>query len=166
MNKRGIPYPAILLMILALGGVQALNAQDAPDNGGRDEPVSLTGSATRVADILSICDNVFVGQITEVGIPSGGAEQGWTVYSGVGVDVAENLRGTVESQIKVCLQTLTSAGIRESAPKYDASYIFFVYKTRDGSADPYTVIKLVPATDGTIAMVKGVLSKESLAQAP
>ena len=160
MNKIGLLYLSLFYMIFYLDcGAQALNAQDVANGANRDESIKLTGSATKAEDILSISSEVFVGGITDPGIPSYGAGVGWTVYSGVGVNVAENLRGTVDPQTKIGLRTLACPGIQDLAPKGGSSYIFFVYKSTDDSQDPYTAIKLLPATADNVAMVKGLLSK-------
>ena len=160
MNKTGLLYLSLFYMIFCLGcGAQALNAQDVADGANRDASIKLTGSATKAEDILSLSSEVFIGGIIDPGIPSYGAGVGWTVYSGVGVNVAENLRGTVDQQIKVGLRTFSCPGVQELAPKGGDSYIFFVYKSTDDLQDPYTVIKLLPATTDNIAMVKGLLSK-------
>ena len=158
MNTRGIPHLVIFMAMIGLVcGSPALKAQDTPVSSDQ----KLTGSVVKVEDIISTCDAVFLGEITDIGVPSDPADDGWTVTSGIGVSVSENLRGSVESQIKVTLRTLSSSSTQESTPKFEGSYIFFVNKTADASEDPYMVVKLLPATDTNIAMVKQLIEKPS-----
>jgi len=141
--------------------VQTSKAQDVSDSVDQNTPVKLTGSVVKTGDIIATCDDVFIGEITDIGIPSDPSEDGWTLSTGVGVEVSENLRGSVESQISVSLRTLSNPNVQESPPKYDSSYIFLVNKTTDASQDPYRVVKLLPATDDNIAMVRKLLAKPS-----
>jgi len=161
MKKRGILHPSILLAIFSLiCGAQALNAQDVSDSSDQKESIKLTGSPVKAKDIAFNCDAVFVGEITKAGFPSDPAH-GWVVYSGIAVRVSNVLRGSVESQIDVSLRTLSNSSTQESPPAYGHTYIFFVNKTTDASEDPYIVLKLLPATDDNVAMVKQLLAQKS-----
>lgn len=46
-------------------------------------------------------------------------------------------------------------------PKYGNSYIFFVNRNYSGSDNPFTALKLLPATDDNIAKVKKLIATAS-----
>ena len=52
---------------------------------------------------------------------------------------------------------MRSQSFQEIPPTFEDSYIFFINKTDTGS-DPYQVIKVLPATDENIAVVKKLIA--------
>jgi len=162
MKKRSILSLSLFLAIFSfVSGVETSIAQDASDGTSQTEPAKLTGSVVKVEDIALTCDAIFVGEITDTGLPSDPSQDGWTAYTGIGVSVSEALRGSVDSQVNVTLHTLSNANVQESPPAYQHTYIFLVNKTSDATQDPYIVVKLLPATDDNIATVKKLLAQNS-----
>jgi hypothetical protein len=147
---------AILLVVLAsflFSGV--VRADDAP---------KLTGSSLKIKNAVSKSIAVFVGTVRDLGLkapdppttPANGP-----VYNGVKVKVLKVLKGSVESQASVSL--FVDFSIHEELHKVESSYIFFVSKNTATLSsiippDSFFVVKLLPATEANIAMVKMLIS--------
>jgi len=153
-NVPPLSIPWILLLIL---GIQPLNAQNSPATGP-SESIKLSGSAIKAEDIVLSCDAVCVGEIEDMGLPTNSSTTGLVVYSGIEVKVLQILRGSVEYQIKITLNTLKSPSLQEMPPKFGGSYIFFVNRNNPEADDPFIALKLLPATDDNIAMVKKLIA--------
>jgi hypothetical protein len=104
--------------------------------------------------------SIFVGEIIDPGVsgspissdplesPSTGPD-----YVGVKVRFSENLRGTLDNH--VFFSIIPSTHFNEVPPKVGTSYIFFVQRIERGSDQfIYRVVKLLPATEDNITMVK------------
>jgi len=158
MKTRNFLRRATLWTALSLAcGSAALNAQSAPGAIPQTGPVRFSGSAVKTESIVASCDAIVVGEVTEPGTSQDQPESPWTVYSGIGVKISQILRGSVDHQIDVTLSTMRSQSFQEIPPTFEDSYIFFINKTDTGS-DPYQVIKVLPATDENIAVVKKLIA--------
>ena len=153
-NVPPLSIPWILLLIL---GIEPLNAQNPPATGP-NESIKLSGSAIKAEDIVLSCDAVCVGEIEDMGLPTNSSTTGLVVYSGIEVKVLQILRGAVEHQIKFTLNTLKSPSIQEMPPNFGSSYIFFVNRNSPEADDPFTALKLLPATDDNIATIKKLIA--------
>lgn len=161
MKTKSVLLPSILWTLLLILGIQTSKAQNIPAEAGQNESVRLIGSNIKTKDIISKMDAIFVGKITKRGekviLPPIAQDRG-NLYGGIKVAVAQVLRGSVDTQISVTL--FLNALYYEKLPWIGTSYIFFV--TKDAKVDPFnpdpfTVLKLLPATDANIAKVKKLI---------
>ncbi len=102
-------------------------------------------------------DAIFVGEITQMGFPSIKAVGRLSYYKNK-VKVLQILRGTIEPQIKVTIYLYSVSDISETQPNIGTAYIFFIKKNDQGTFDPYTALKLLPATDTNITKVKKLIA--------
>jgi len=123
------------------------------------DDTKLTGSDLKVENAALHSDAIFVGQITDVGaeeeFPPASAYAG-PLYHGVKIKIIQVLRGTVGTQTSVTL--FVDFVAQEKLQTVGNSYIFFVTKNRDKDPDPFTALKLLPATDDSIAKIKQLIA--------
>ncbi len=134
-------------------GRQILNAQDSIEV----ESTKLSGSDLKSEDAAAKSDGIFVGKITQIGLPNAKAA-GQVAYYGNKVHVLQVLRGAIGAQVKVTLYVHYVSDIPENPPKVDGTYIFFVKKIANPDPDPYKALKLLPATDANIARVQALIA--------
>jgi hypothetical protein len=148
---------AICALFNMLVSIQSVKAQN-PVAAGQGESI-LTGSAQKSEEIAAKADVVvFIGKIIELGDPVP-ASTDTASYSGVQVKVLQVLRGTVDGDVvKVTLRTTWGRNVHESPPVVGSTYIFFARKNTEKGWNPYTVLKLLPATDATTAKVKALIA--------
>ncbi len=150
----------LLLTICALFTIvvnlQSLKAQN-PTTTRQGEPI-LSGSAQKSEEIAAKANTVFIGKIIELGDPVPIAMD-TASYSGVQVKVLQILRGTVNDEVvKVTLHTTWGRNMHETPPVIGNTYIFFARKNTEKGWNPYTVLKLLPATDDNITKVKALIA--------
>ena len=146
---------SILWIVLVL--VFSVQVSSAQNNAPAE--MVLSGSTFKSEDVLAKADVVFVGTITEAGsevlLPPTAPYAG-PLYGGVKVNVLQVLRGSIGAQVSVSL--FTSFVHHEKLHTVGSSYIFFVKKNAPGQPDPYTALKLLPATGDNIAKVKALIA--------
>jgi len=117
----------------------------------RADEAKLFGSATKVEDAVANADAIFVGKVTSIG--NGYAKGLGPTYYSIGISPAETYLGSVVSNPYSYVR-ITSLG--EHLPSVGNAYIFFVKKQVGRELLP---LKLIPATDTNIAVVKKLISK-------
>jgi hypothetical protein len=115
--------------------------------------VNLTGSDFSDEKIITNVGVIFVGKIEKMGLTSVAAP-GRAALSRIIVKVIQLLRGSVRDQITVRMDVRDDRG--EVPPLVGDSYIFFGNK--EGAS--IGVLKLLPATQDTIAKVKALIATE------
>jgi hypothetical protein len=150
--------PLILLISFSLIlGFQISKAQNALSETRENISIKLSGSDLKSEDIVLKANAVFVGEITELGHPNTKAP-GQNVYHGVQIKVLQVLRGSVDAQVTVTLYIHFAPNSSENPPKVGNTYIFFAHKNTEVGWNPFTVLKLLPATDDNIAKVKALIA--------
>jgi len=120
----------------------------------QNEPL-LSGSELTVSVAVAKADVIFTGQVIEIGHPAK-KDLGTNVYHHLKLKRLEVLWGAIDAFVYVRLNANYNEP-SESAPEVGLSYIFFAKKNEEGSFDPFTVLKLLPATDDNIAKVKQLI---------
>lgn len=123
----------------------------------QNEPV-LSGSTLKSEDLASKCDAIFIGQIAKLGYPVL-ASAGAVSYHGVEVKVLQVLRGSIDGEVvKVTLLAMSGQNVHEAPPEVGNTYIFFVHKNTEKGWNPYTAIKLLPATNDHVTKIKALIA--------
>jgi len=120
------------------------------------ESVTLTGSELKTGDVVLIADAIFIGETIDAGIKDPVASHPGTSFHALKVRVSQSLRGFLSGDVSTSLAV--SDQPHETAPQAGGSYIFFVTKSDQSAFDPFTVVKLLPATADTIAAVKSLIA--------
>ena len=115
----------------------------------------LTGSTLKTDDIVRKSDVIFVGKVTELGMPNPTSTD-MAEFAGTKVKVLHVLRGSVGSQMVVPIPI--SGRDRESPPNINFKYIFFGHRNTEVEGEPFAVLKLLPGTDDNVALVKKLIS--------
>ena len=146
-------------------GIQGVQSQTiVPGISGSDN-TKLSGSYLEAKTIVSKSDAIFVGKITSTGTKadiSPDAPEAGPVYSGVTVRVQKILQGVVSAETSVTL--FVNFGNHETLQSVGISYIFFVTKNAPGVPDPYTALKLLPASTANIDRVKALIAAAPASQ--
>ena len=129
--------------------------QNAPATSPSDS--ELSGRDIKIENAVSKSDSIFVGKISKMRLGSITATDR-VAYGGVQIRVLQFLRGSIDSQSLVTIYITASHVVHEAPPEVGMPYIFFVTKNTHGTSDPYTVLKLLPATDDNIAKVKQLIA--------
>ena len=74
------------------------------------------------------------------------------------VKSSQVLFGKVSDIILVTVHVTWDSRVHEEVPVKGDSYIFFLKKGSQEGLDPFTVFKLLPATDDNIAKVKALIA--------
>jgi hypothetical protein len=145
MKKLNVHISIILILIAWLiFDSQSLKSQSVPIRTPSTSK-NITGSTLKMEDAIAKSHVVFVGTITQVGIPSlAGPNQASYSIKFKGLRV---LNGSIDIQIPLML--FTDGLSQENPPEAGSSYIFFVKKEPNWNI----IRKLLPATDENIAKV-------------
>ncbi|MDB4793752.1 hypothetical protein OAG63_01835 [Methylacidiphilales bacterium] len=158
MKIKTILQPFIVIIALSfILGIQGSKAQSVQPNAVENTSTKLSGSDLKSGDAITKCDAIFVGEITQMGFQSLKAT-GRSSYYGNIIKILQVLRGAISVQIKVTLYVYYVSDTPENIPKVGNPYIFFVKKNASGQPDPYTALKLLPATDDNITKVKALIT--------
>jgi len=111
-----------------------------------EDAVKLPGSRVKSEEAALHSSAVFVGKVTNEGVRGPYFNIYYTEISNLQITVLQVLRGSSPNPVALSLNV---AG-NEAMPKTGNTYIFFVQKP--------TALKLLPATDDNIAMVKKLVS--------
>ncbi len=118
----------------------------------------LAGSIFTMKEAVLKSDAIFVGQMTY--LSKGGAGGPGEIHTFRNkVKVSQVLKGFFDAQSTVTFVQMTDLG--EQRAKTYVSYIFFVTKNGkidDYYADPFIILKLLPATSDNIATFKKLIS--------
>jgi hypothetical protein len=144
-----MPKRAILLFAITTFLVTGLSF-------GGDLP-KLPGSRTTATDAVAKCDEIFVGQIKKVGTGTELSPEHETRY--IQQISYQPLR--IFAKLRRAYRVDANVGeYHETFPNAGESDIFFVHN-KAGTTNSYTVVKLLPATDDNIAMVKMLIAQIS-----
>jgi hypothetical protein len=141
-----------ILLVYSILSIQGLKSQDV---GPQNASPSLSGSRSKLEDVITKADDIFVGKMLQTG-PITVTAPGQIGCSGNKIEVLQTLRGSVNSQITVSFNVHYDS--HEQLPKVGNTYIFFVKKVIHPDPDPYRAIKLLPSTDDNIAKVKALIA--------
>ena len=148
---------ALLALLSLTFSIQSAKAQNDSPGNAADQQVGLPGSAAKVEEVVLKSNAVFVGTITQMGFVDLGAV-GVVSYGNVKVKVSQVFLGVVDSVTSVTFDVKNRPKVHEREPQVGNAYIFFAKTNAKGSSDQFTVLKLLPATDDTIAKVKAVIA--------
>lgn len=123
----------------------------------RADTPTLIGSSIKTDDAIQKSRVVFVGQLAKLGEPDDSVDHDslGPEYPQAKVKVLTGLKGTFDAGVSVGIYP--NSILKEETPKERGVYIFFV-KYESNASTPYIVLKLLPATDDNIAMVKKLIS--------
>jgi hypothetical protein len=120
----------------------------------------LPGSAAKIEDAVAKSDAIFVGKVSTLGFVHGSVPGQYDF--GVTVPNLEGILGQAQDNFYGALVVLVvSIPAHEAPPKVDNEYIFCVIKKETPATGPtkYTALKLMPATDENITLVKKLAGK-------
>jgi hypothetical protein len=138
---------AILLAVLASGWFAGIvHADDTP---------KLTGSILTTEEAVAKSGAIFIGQMVSFG-RKGAAGPGESKLFGNRVKVSQNLKSNFDDRATVSNNRMTDLG--EKMPVTKITYIFFIIKDVPTAPDPFTVLKIIPATRDNIAIVMKAIS--------
>lgn len=136
----------LLIALAAFLFTGIVRAGDAP---------KLTGSMLKIEEAVTKSGAIFVGQFTSFG-KKGAIGPGESELFGNHVKVSQDLKATFDDGATVAFNRMTDLG--EQKPATKVLYIFFMTKNAQTEPDPFTVLKLVPATNDNIAIVMKLIS--------
>jgi hypothetical protein len=113
---------------------------------------NLVGSELKTEDVLPKSKLIFVGQVTDAGVPSV-EDAGLLTYRHVKIEVSRILRGTTASIIFATLRTVATFKYKESSVEIEKQYIFFAEPTQ-GQSDPFLILKVLPASNDNLIQIQ------------
>src|ERR1700683_3024352 len=122
MKTKNAPSARLIgiLLVYSILSIQGLESQDA---GPQNAPPALSGSHSKLQDVVSKADDIFLGKMLQTG-PITVSAPGQLGCSGNKIEVLQTLRGSVNAQITVSFNVHYDS--REQVPIVGNTYIFFV----------------------------------------
>ena|ERR1700734_861270 len=157
MKTKNLLLQLVLIALLIVFGVQGSKAQNVSVRDALNEPHSPIGSSLKSEDLVPRCNAILIGTILDMGLASAKSPDRMAFYH-VKVSPSQVLFGKVRHTISVTIHVTWDSHVHEEVPVKGESYIFFLKTGSQEGIDPFTVLKLLPATDDNIAKVKALIA--------